>query len=355
MLLEGILPPITTCFYADGRPYWRKLEQNVEHYSRTPLAGLTLLGSTGESVMLSDEESREVLRVARGAAAADKVLIAGVGRESVIETLRLAEYAAQFDYDAVLVRTPHFYRPQLRNREMLTYYQAVADRSPLPVLLYSVPALTAYDLPIEVIAELSTHPNIIGVKDSSGRVERIADIAQATRHVKKRTVTVTTVFTAVTSRMLSAGPESSSPAATFVTADQLGSGSMAVAAAPPKPGLQTRTRQVGFQVLTGSGRNFYACLQAGASGGVISLANFAPQAVHEIYTAWKDQDEALAAEKQERVVRPELEICVRFGIPGVKHALDVNGYFGGRARMPLLPLTSDERQTVESLLLDLRN
>jgi 4-hydroxy-2-oxoglutarate aldolase len=305
--------------------------------------------------MLSDEESREVLRVAREAAAPEKVLIAGVGRESVIETLRFADYAAQLGYDAVLVRTPHYFRPQMRHREMLTYYQSVADRSALPVLLYSVPGYTAYDLPIEVIAEASAHPNIIGMKDSSGRVERIAEIARATGGVKKRTVAVTTVFSAVTSRMLSAAQQHSSPAATFVPADQLGSGSMAVATASSQPGLQTRTKQVGFQLLTGSGRNLYACLEAGATGGVISLANFAPQAVHEIYTAWKDKDEPLAAEKQERVIQPELEICVRFGIPGVKHAMDVNGYFGGRARMPLLPLTADEKQTVESLLLDLRN
>jgi 4-hydroxy-2-oxoglutarate aldolase len=355
MLLEGILPPITTCFYADGRPYWRKLEQNVDHYSRAPLSGLTVLGSTGEAVMLSDDESREVLRVVREAAAPDKVLIAGVGRESVIETLRLAEYAAQVDYDVVLVRTPHFFRPQMRHREMLTYYQSVADRSPLPVLLYSVPGCTAYDLPVEVIAELASHPNIIGMKESSGKVERIAQIVDATRNVKKRTVTVTTVFSAVTSRMLAAPRPAGSASVSYVTADQLSAGTTAVAAAPPKPALQTRTRQVGFQVLSGSGRNLYACLEAGAVGGVVSLANFAPQAVHEIYAAWKDGDAALASEKQQRVIQPELEICVRFGVPGVKYALDVNGYFGGWARVPLLPLTADEQRSVDSLLQDLRN
>ena len=130
MLLEGIFAAVTTCFYPDGRPYWRKLEQNVDRYSRTPMSGMVLLGSTGEAVMLSDEESREALRVAQAATAPEKVLLAGVGRESVFETLRLADYAAELDYDAVLVRTPHYYRKQMRNREMLTYYQAVADRSP---------------------------------------------------------------------------------------------------------------------------------------------------------------------------------------------------------------------------------
>src|SRR5271163_32540 len=203
MLLEGVFAAVTTCFYPDGRPYWRKLEHNIDAYSRTPMSGMVLLGSTGEAVMLSDEESRQVLRVARGAAAPEKVLLAGVGRESVIETLRLADFAAELEYDAILVRTPHFYRKQMRDREMLTYYQAVADRSPLPVLLYSVPSCTAYDLPIEVVAELAMHPNILGMKDSSGNVERIVELVKATRPARKRTVPVTTIFAAVTARMLS--------------------------------------------------------------------------------------------------------------------------------------------------------
>src|SRR5579871_5363440 len=106
MLLHGIFPPVTTPFYPDGRVYLKKLEHNVEHYSRTPVAGLVVLGSTGEAVMLSDEERREVLRVAAEAAGKDKVLVAGVGAESVIETLRLTEHAAKMNYDVALVRTP---------------------------------------------------------------------------------------------------------------------------------------------------------------------------------------------------------------------------------------------------------
>src|ERR1700722_9062424 len=228
MLLEGIFAAVTTCFYPDGRPYWRKLEQNVDRYSRTPMSGMVLLGSTGEAVMLSDEESRQALRVARDATAPDKVLLAGVGRESVFETLRQADYAAWLDYDAVLVRTPHYYRKQLRNREMLTYYQAVADRSPLPVLLYSVPGCTAYDLPVEVVAELVMHPNIVGMKDSSGSVERIAELVQATRSARRRTVPVTTIFAAVTSRMLT--PQTTDEEKpTFVAAEQLTSGATAIA------------------------------------------------------------------------------------------------------------------------------
>jgi len=354
MLLEGIFAAVTTCFYPDGRPYWRKLEQNIDRYSRTAMSGMVLLGSTGEAVMLSDDESREVLRVAGGAAAPDKVLLAGVGRESVIETLRLAEYAAELKYDAVLVRTPHFYRKQLRNREMLTYYQAVADRSPLPVLLYSVPSCTAYDLPVEVVAELAMHPNIIGMKDSSGNVARIGELVHATRGARTRTVPVTTVFAAVTSRMIAAQAQETG-AATFVSAGQLVAGATAIAAPPPRPALKMRTRQVGFQLLCGSAQTLYGSLEAGATGGVLALAGFAPQAACEVYMAWAEKDGLLAAEKQERIAKAGVTVAGTMGIPGVKYALDLNGYFGGRPRMPLLPLNGDEQRTVEELLRDIRN
>jgi 4-hydroxy-2-oxoglutarate aldolase len=353
MLLEGIFAAVTTSFYPDGRPYWRKLEANMERYSRTAMSGMVLLGSTGEAVMLSDDESREALRVARGASAPEKVLIAGVGRESVIETLRLADYAAELGYDAVLVRTPHYYRKQLRNREMLTYYQAVADRSPLPVLLYSIPSCTAYDLPIEVVAELALHPNIIGMKDSSGNVERIAELVNVTRAARKRTVPVTSVFAAVTSRMLTQ-PQSVS-ATPFVAAGELVSGTTAVAVAQPRPPLKTRTREVGFQLLCGSAQTLYPSLESGASGGVLALATFAPQACCEVYTAWAEKDSGLASEKQQRIVPAGVEIAGKMGIPGIKYALDVNGYFGGRPRMPLLPLTADEQRLVDELLIDIRN
>ena len=353
MLLEGIFAAVTTSFYPDGRPYWRKLEHNVDRYSLTAMSGLVLLGSTGEAVMLSDEESQEVLRVAREAAAADKVLVAGVGRESVIETVRLAEFAAELGYDAALVRTPHFYRKQMRDREMLTYYQAVADRSPLPVLLYSVPGCTAYDLPIVVVAELAMHPNIIGMKDSSGSPQRIGELVQATRAAVKRTVTVTNVFAAVTPRMLAQQPAQG--AATFVAAGQLANGGTAIAAAPPRPALKTRTREVGFQLLCGSAQTLHPSLQAGATGGVLALAGFAPQAAHEVYTAWAEKDDGLASEKQQRIFQAGVEVCGKMGIPGVKYALDLNGYYGGRPRMPLLPLTGDEQRTVEALLQDVRN
>src|SRR6185437_12700145 len=179
MLLEGIFPAITTPFYPDGRLYLKKLEHNVQRYSRTLVSGIVVLGSTGEAVMLSDDESRQVLRTAREAAAPEKVLLAGVARESVTETLRLAEFAAEQQYDAVLARTPGYYAPQTGKLEILSYYRALADRSPLPVVIYSIPKYTHYEIPVEVVAELAQHPNIIGIKDSSGSLERIAALVAA--------------------------------------------------------------------------------------------------------------------------------------------------------------------------------
>src|SRR5438045_5181458 len=217
MFLSGIFPALTSPFYPDGKVYYKKLEHNVDRYSRTPAAGMVVLGSTGEAVMLSEEEQREILRVASEVAAPEKVLVAGVGHESALQTLSFAEYAATLGYDVALVRTPHYYRGQMKPENELAFYRFVADRSPLPVLLYSVPPFTAYDLPLEVAAELGEHPNILGIKESSGNIEKIQSLAEKTGHIK-RTVNVTEIFNAVTGRMLSSGKPQSAEAMVPVAA-----------------------------------------------------------------------------------------------------------------------------------------
>jgi 4-hydroxy-2-oxoglutarate aldolase len=358
MLLEGVFAAIPTPFQPDGRPQWHHMERNVERYCRAPLAGVVVLGSTGEAVMLNDEETREALRVAKDAAADDRVLIAGVGHESLVETLRRIEHAASLDYDVALVRTPHFYRPQLLRSqphpaEMLNYYRMVADASALPVLLYSIPAYTAYDLPIEVVGELSAHPNICGIKDSSGKPERIAAIVAATASAPRRNVAVTATFEPVTSRMLNAQAEAAGLAAALMPAEAVMAG--VGYAAPPPPRFKTRTREVGFQVLCGSAQTLLPSLAAGATGGVLAMASFAPQACAEIYMAWKDRDATLAQEKQQRIVQAAAAVCGRMGIPGVKYACDLNGYYGGSPRLPLLPLTAAERDEADQLLADIRH
>src|SRR5499427_1841346 len=208
MLLHGILPPITTPFYPDGNVYYKKLEANVDRYSRTPVAGIVVLGSTGEALMLSDQEKRDVFKVAREAAAPNKVLIAGTGIESAIETLRFTEYAAELGYDVAMVRTPHYYKKQMLPANMLAFYRTVADRSPIPVIIYSFPQTTGYDMPAELVIELAEHPNLIGIKESSGDVEKVRKMVEGTRHIK-RSATVTETFDAVTPRMLKAASSNS--------------------------------------------------------------------------------------------------------------------------------------------------
>src|ERR1700756_5607421 len=209
MLLHGILPPITTPFYPDGNIYFKKLESNVERYSRTPVSGIVVLGSTGEAILLSDEERREVLKEAGNAGAPTKVLVAGTGIESAIETLRLTEYAAELGYDVAMVRTPHYYKKQMQPANMLAFYRTVADRSPLPVIIYNFPQATGYDMPAELVIELAEHPNLIGIKESSGDVEKARKMVEGTRHVR-RSAAVTETFDAVTPRMLAAATAGSS-------------------------------------------------------------------------------------------------------------------------------------------------
>src|ERR1022692_392346 len=185
MLLHGIFPPITTPFYPDGNIYFKKLEANVERYSKTPVAGIVALGSTGEAILLSDQERRDVLKSTREAAAPNKVLIAGTGVESAVETLHLTEYAAELGYDVAMVRTPHYYKKQMQPANILAFYRTVADRSPLPVIIYNFPQATGYDIPAELVTELAEHPNLIGIKESSGSVEKVREMVERTRHIQR--------------------------------------------------------------------------------------------------------------------------------------------------------------------------
>jgi len=359
MLMEGVFAAVTTPFYPDERIYFRKIEANMARYSRSLLAGMVVLGSTGEAVTLNDAETRDVLRASVEATAPEKVLIAGVGRESVRTTIELAEFAAALNYDAVVVRPPSYYGGQVSPAAVLHYYRSIADRSPLPVVLYHIPKFVPLEMPVELIAELAQHPNIIGIKDSSGNVERIRQTVAATQNAPRRTVAVTQVFEAATARMMAPHREPGSEAGvTLVSADDL-AGGVAVAKAPPaapvKTRERTRSRELGFQVLTGADRSIFDSLQAGATGAIVAFAAFAPQACQEIYLACKDHDLKLAEEKQQRILAAGNRIVSGMGLAGIKYACDLNGYYGGRPRAPLLPLKAEQKAEVEELLVEIRN
>jgi 4-hydroxy-2-oxoglutarate aldolase len=352
MLLDGLQLPLTTPFYPDGRLNLFKLEHNVTRYSKTPAAGLVALSRFGEPELLSDDEMLQVLRTVAGAAAAEKVLMAGVSRDSVAGTLDLAEAAAKFRYDAVLVR-----RPTLSSggggkwtKELVTYFRAVADGSPIPVVLYD--SGREKQLPAEVLSELAGHPQIIGLVECVGGRERFAALEAETAGVKRQ-VAVTPVFAAVTARM---GVHDNAEAATgLIAADRLSGGGAAVATAPGKIVAKTRTKLVGFQILSGRTAGVLEGLRAGAVGAMPGFAASAPQACYEVLAAWKDGDEGLAAEKQARLEQVVRKAEEELGVAGIKFGCDLNGYFGGRPRLPLLPLTGEELGEIEGLMQGLRN
>lgn len=347
MLLDGLHIPLTTPFYPDGRVYLRKLEHNAERYSRTPAAGLTILTGTGERSLLSDDETRQMLRSAIDASAPTKVMIANISRDSVSTTLDLAGFVAGLGYDALLLHLPTVLAQSSADpKSRLTYFQSIADHSPLPLVLED------HDLlPLELIAELSANPTFLGIT-LDGSPDRLHHIKAATAQAT-REVTVTTIFAAVTNRMRA--PQQSSATGNYIAAGALTGGATALATAPLAPSIRTRTKQVGFQILGGRTSTLMEAFEAGAAGAILPFAASAPQAVYEVFAAWKDGDPKLAAEKQARLLTAAAEIEERLGIAAIKAACDLNGYYGGKPRLPLLPLSGEDRRAVEALMSGMRN
>jgi 4-hydroxy-2-oxoglutarate aldolase len=373
MLLSGIFPPITTPFYPDGEVYYKKIEANVERYSRTPVAGIVVQGSTGEAILLSDQERRDVLKTTLAAAAPNKVMIAGTGIESAHETLRLTEYAAELGYDAAMVRTPHYYKKQMHPANLLAFYRTVADRSALPIIIYNFPQATGYDIPAEVVIELAGHPNILAIKESSGNLDKVKTMIEGTHHVKRQ-ATVTETFEAVTPRMLkAAAAESEKQSRELVSVASLAGSAESVERRAPslvqedsatKPSsaavtvvgkLKTRQKEVGFQVMVGAAHQLEPSLGLGAVGAILAFACPAPMACYEIYAALKDGDDALAREKQERVRLAAQRVVGDLGVSGVKYSMDLNGYYGGPSRLPFLPLSGDQKAAIEKLMAGIKS
>jgi 4-hydroxy-2-oxoglutarate aldolase len=288
MKLQGILAPLTTPFAADGSVALDKLRDNVARYNRSPLIGYVAIGSTGESVLLTSGESAQVWQTIREAAAPGKILVAGTGMESTADTIARCRRAASIGYHAVLVKTPHYFKSSLTAEAHERHYRAVADVSPVPVLLYNIPQNTGVSLSAELVARLAAHPNIAGIKESSGNVPLLAEIVQST---------------------------------------------------PPD-----------FQTLAGSASAVLPSLAVGAAGAILGLACFLPELCSDIYAAWRAGNHDGAREIQLSVLPASRKIVAELGPAGVKYALDRAGYFGGPPRPPLLPLTDAQKQTVETAL-----
>ena len=345
MLVEGLFIPIPTPFYSDGRLYLRKLEHNAEHYSRTPASGLAALTLSGEHEMLSDAERRFVLKAIAEAARPESLLLADVSRPSVRETLQLAEEAAELKYDAALLRMPNSANLQTQR----TYLQAVADGSPISLV---VMAAVADRSRADLLAESASLPQVLGCAVTDGDPMLIQSLIERTRAVD-REVTVKPTFETVGRRVLEQKERVTEP--NYVAVEALTGGATTGPITPPARAIKTRTKRVGFQVLAGETTACLSMLRAGARGALLPFAACAPQACYEILAAWKDGDDPLAQGKQERVQEAARFIEGALGPAGIKAACDLNGYYGGRARLPGLPLLGDEQREVQRLMRGMRS
>ncbi len=357
MLLQGLFVPLTCPFDRDGKLFLHKLAGNVRRYSLGPAAGLVALAPDGEAAGLTDAECAALLETVGEAAGKHKVLLAGVQRASVEAALTVAAAADAAGFDALLLAPPTdgFQRAvTARDQEQaraLLFFQVMADRSPLPVVLWSGAATPSGALPYRAVASLARHPNVVGIVDTDLSLERLGVLTEATAGVQ-REVTVTTIFEAATRRMLA---DAAAPGS-LVTIAKLGGepGSLATLTATT-PALKTRTKAVGFQILSGgAAHGLVPLLQSGAAGAMPALAACAPQSCFEAYAAWKDGDEALAAERAARL-GPADAIFAELGAAAVKYGCDWNAYYGGTSRLPWLPLTAVQEAEVVRALGDVRN
>ena len=269
---KGIFPPIITPFEKQQVSFTH-LAENIKKWNNYDLAGYVILGSNGENVMLTTSECLEVVETAVKYVPEEKSIIVGAGNESTFKTINFIKQVHQTGGDAVLVVTPHYYKAQLTPPALERYYLEIADNSPLPVIIYHVPKFTGIDLPVNLIARLSEHPQIIGMKDSSGNL---------------------TYFQSLIALDLKE-----------------------------------------FQLLTGDANTLMTSLVMGAMGGILAFANIAPQICIDIFRFFENGDLQAARELQLKIIRLNQLTTAVYGIGGLKFALDQLGYYGGEPRHPL--------------------
>jgi 4-hydroxy-2-oxoglutarate aldolase len=293
MNLSGVFPALTTPFDIDGAVSTANLKQNIAIYNTTEVAGYVALGSTGESVLLSTKEREIVLSTIREAANPQKRLIAGTGAESTALTIEWTKQAAALGYQAALVKTPFYYKPSYSTDILISHYQRVADASPIPIILYSVPIFTGVALEAPEVAVLANHANIIGIKESSGNVHRVNEI---------------------------------------------------IAAAPPH-----------FQVSVGSAATLLPSLTVGACGAILALACPFPGHCVQLFDLVQKNEQNLARDLQNILLYASNLVVSRAGIAGVKFAMDKVGYCGGLPRLPLVACSEEIKQQIRSMMSSLEN
>lgn len=291
MDISGIYPPIATPFNGDETIAYDKLQHNMDKWNKIPLRGYVVLGSNGESVYLTIDERVEFVRRAAEMAGKDKLIIAGAGCESTRETISLGKKMAEAGAKALLIVTPCFYKGMMTNEALISHYTKVADASPVPIILYSVPGNTTIDLPAEVAVQLSAHPNIVGIKDSGGNVAKLGQIVY-------------------------------------------------------------KTQNNNFQVLAGSASFLLGAYTVGCVGGICGLANIMGQECCDLEQLFKQGKMEEAKALQHRLIGPNIGVTAKFGVPGLKTAMEWFGYAGGPTRSPLQPLSKTNAEVLKKIFQD---
>lgn len=285
----GIYPPIPTIFdVATGEIDSAAIQANVRRWMTTGLSGVLALGSNGEAALLTDAEIDRVIQAARSAVPRDRLLLVGTGRESTRAAIVAAIRAAELDADAVLVRAPFYYRGQMTTDALTTHFRAVADASPVPVLLYNLPGVTGFSFTVDLVARLAEHPNVVGLKETSTDLERLGQFAAI--------------------------------------------------------------RSDTFAVLSGWAPVIYPALCAGAAGGILALANVLPDACVDIFEHTRAGRHDPARALQRKVMRLAQLVTSVHGVAGLKAAMDLAGYHGGPVRAPLPPLSAAAREDIRKEL-----
>jgi len=287
--LKGIIPPLVTPFDENGAIRYDYFERNLDRYLEAGIEGYLVIGSNGESVYLEHSEKLKLIETARKRLPSSVTLLAGTGVESTRATLELTKEAADCGVDAVLVKNPFYFKNQMTFDVYIAHYTAVADASPVPVVIYNVPAFTGLSLDSPLVVELAKHPNLRGMKDSSGNVKLISEVVWNTDPQK-------------------------------------------------------------FSVLAGAAPTLFSTMVVGARGGIVALACAAPRAMMSLYRAVIAGDYKKAGMIQ-RIIAPAAgAVTEKYGIAGLKGAMELEGFQPGLPRLPLLPLKQAQRQDLEQVL-----
>lgn len=296
--LNGVFPPVPTPFDEQGEIAPDRLAANLRQLATTDLSGFIILGSNGEYLYLDEAEKQILFEAARQAIPSDRLFVAGTGAEATRQALRLTLAAAHAGADAAIVITPAYYKPAMGHEAQLRHFTTLADASPIPIILYNMPAYTGLDMGVETVLKLAEHPNIVGLKESGGNIVKIAEIAR-----------------------------------------------------------EITARSLDFAVLAGSASFLQAAVAVGASGGIVATANVAPQPCIEIYRLMDGeatgQTPGAARDLQHRILPLNAAVTTRFGVAGLKYAMEKVQLYGGAVRSPLLPLTAQGRAEIDRVLSEL--